>query len=281
MTTAGILTVENQPHILTQKYLQAIQEWNEIGITQVDKKSVNGGLNNARFDVNVRRAMAHATNKDYILKTIYRGQGIRGDTLVSPITPDWWYDPVAGGDNISFNLNTANAILDAAGYTARYTGQDGRPYRAAASDIPVSFQTSCYQCVSPTNVTKTITAGTHLNFTLAVRPKDGFPEENLVADYIQTQWKQIGIEITVTREPSEDALSTDVYGGKVRTYIWYWSADPDPNYILSMQSSWTLDGWSDNYWVPVVRSEEHTSELQSQSNLVCRLLLEKKKKIRD
>src|SRR5256886_10396697 len=31
-----------------------------------------------------------------------------------------------------------------------------------------------------------------------------------------------------------------------------------------------------------VRSEEHTSELQSQSNLVCRLLLEKKKKkIRD
>src|SRR2546430_5714549 len=29
---------------------------------------------------------------------------------------------------------------------------------------------------------------------------------------------------------------------------------------------------------PRTRSEEHTSELQSQSNLVCRLLLEKKKK---
>src|SRR2546430_4684915 len=29
------------------------------------------------------------------------------------------------------------------------------------------------------------------------------------------------------------------------------------------------------------RSEEHTSELQSQSNLVCRLLLEKKKSWRD
>src|SRR5256886_13728089 len=28
-----------------------------------------------------------------------------------------------------------------------------------------------------------------------------------------------------------------------------------------------------------VRSEEHTSELQSQSNLVCRLLLEKKKRL--
>src|SRR2546430_12649391 len=31
--------------------------------------------------------------------------------------------------------------------------------------------------------------------------------------------------------------------------------------------------------VLLLRSEEHTSELQSQSNLVCRLLLEKKKRI--
>src|SRR2546430_7144726 len=38
-----------------------------------------------------------------------------------------------------------------------------------------------------------------------------------------------------------------------------------------------LVGWQAVY--PVTdRSEEHTSELQSQSNLVCRLLLEKKKK---
>src|SRR5256886_6834905 len=34
-----------------------------------------------------------------------------------------------------------------------------------------------------------------------------------------------------------------------------------------------LPGWM----VAILRSEEHTSELQSQSNLVCRLLLEKKK----
>src|SRR5256886_8550571 len=32
------------------------------------------------------------------------------------------------------------------------------------------------------------------------------------------------------------------------------------------------------YTAVLKRSEEHTSELQSQSNLVCRLLLEKKKK---
>src|SRR5688572_31125564 len=32
------------------------------------------------------------------------------------------------------------------------------------------------------------------------------------------------------------------------------------------------------WFLNTVRSEEHTSEFQSQSNLVCRLLLEKKKK---
>src|SRR5256886_13303983 len=35
----------------------------------------------------------------------------------------------------------------------------------------------------------------------------------------------------------------------------------------------------DLYHAGQIRSEEHTSELQSQSNLVCRLLLEKKKTI--
>src|SRR2546430_9541466 len=37
--------------------------------------------------------------------------------------------------------------------------------------------------------------------------------------------------------------------------------------------------WADTSQPSMPRSEEHTSELQSQSNLVCRLLLEKKKTI--
>src|SRR2546426_4873554 len=40
----------------------------------------------------------------------------------------------------------------------------------------------------------------------------------------------------------------------------------------------TLGDKSRNVTPAVVRSEEHTSELQSPCNLVCRLLLEKKKK---
>src|SRR5256885_6755503 len=42
------------------------------------------------------------------------------------------------------------------------------------------------------------------------------------------------------------------------------------------ESSFMLNGKGEQVYV---RSEEHTSELQSPCNLVCRLLLEKKKKI--
>src|SRR6516165_11475771 len=45
---------------------------------------------------------------------------------------------------------------------------------------------------------------------------------------------------------------------------------------MTLTGRWRT-GRSGRPW-PMRRSEEHTSELQSQSNLVCRLLLEKKKK---
>src|SRR2546430_3817156 len=56
--------------------------------------------------------------------------------------------------------------------------------------------------------------------------------------------------------------------------------------ILAASRSWRIDRWINLAITStalaasvflVLRSEEHTSELQSQSNLVCRLLLEKKK----
>src|SRR5438270_10089035 len=50
-----------------------------------------------------------------------------------------------------------------------------------------------------------------------------------------------------------------------------WRAWPPPAAAM-------LAIWASNH---ALRSEEHTSELQSQSNLVCRLLLEKKKKNKD
>src|SRR2546427_470364 len=69
-----------------------------------------------------------------------------------------------------------------------------------------------------------------------------------------------------------------------------WSCSPEPKRRMR-RPALASDGKSTTsvsrlIWIQVPagrmesRSEEHTSELQSQSNLVCRLLLEKKKKRR-
>src|SRR2546430_4198192 len=58
-----------------------------------------------------------------------------------------------------------------------------------------------------------------------------------------------------------DALPISIWPGK-KSFTF------EPTSTISPTNSWPT------------RSEEHTSELQSQSNLVCRLLLEKKKRIK-
>src|SRR2546430_5344273 len=51
----------------------------------------------------------------------------------------------------------------------------------------------------------------------------------------------------------------------------------DPNAVALLTTAFALPFALVQPVLGPVRSEEHTSELQSQSNLVCRLLLEKKK----
>src|SRR5438034_2541005 len=55
---------------------------------------------------------------------------------------------------------------------------------------------------------------------------------------------------------------------------------PPPNRLGNGIEKGGMDWDGSEAAEPGIRSEEHTSELQSHSDLVCRLLLEKKKKIR-
>src|SRR5688572_31364228 len=53
--------------------------------------------------------------------------------------------------------------------------------------------------------------------------------------------------------------------------------EPKNSLIRQYQTMLEFEGVELKFTDESLRSEEHTSELQSQSNLVCRLLLEKKK----
>lgn len=266
-TSSTIGPVRGAPNVQVQSSLEAIRTWNYVGISQCDTPMADGLLNPARFDVNVRQALAHATDKDAIVQTIYGGQGVRGDSLLSPIAPAWWYDPVAGGDNLTFDIAQANAILNQSGYTTWSGGSFGSGVRSATNAISVSIQSSenAFRVEDIANTTKTIAAGTELTFALAVRPPSVFPEEYTSALYLQQEWSKIGVQVTIKVEPTEAGLASDVYGCKVETYIWFWSSDPDPNYMLSMQSSWMVDGWNDNLWVNTSYNRRYLAQLGDQS----------------
>ena len=226
-----------------QEYLLSTQYWIEFSFQQINENQANGRLNPARWDQNVRRAAAMAVNKDAIVQSDFLGKGERGSSLLSPITPFWHYDPTTNpGANLTYNVAAANALLDSSGYTDRTTCRNG--VRAAARNINVDAN----------GQPGVVPAGTCLSFKLGVRQE--YPQEQAAARDIVSMFQQVGIEITNTNgNPGtfsimkEDALSDAVYySNTIDTYVWYWSGDPDPNYLMSIESGYTLDGWNDNYW---------------------------------
>src|SRR2546430_17311484 len=79
-----------------------------------------------------------------------------------------------------------------------------------------------------------------------------------------------------------DTATTEIYTLSLHDalpiYYEYRGLAPKVKFVILKVLDKTGAGYTSDVIRAVDRSEEHTSELQSQSNLVCRLLLEKKKK---
>src|SRR5687768_17907001 len=79
-----------------------------------------------------------------------------------------------------------------------------------------------------------------------------------------------------------DTATTEIYTLSLHDALPIWAkVRVVPGVVPSVPKSWRVESTENVLAVPVrltLRSEEHTSELQSRLHLVCRLLLEKKKK---
>src|SRR5947207_3971799 len=73
-----------------------------------------------------------------------------------------------------------------------------------------------------------------------------------------------------------DTATTEIYTLSLHDALPISSSSSSTYRTFDRSSRWSRVGCS---MAPARRSEEHTSELQSHSDLVCRLLLEKKKKM--
>lgn len=204
----------------------------EIGISL---KQESPGTNHLRFDKAVRLAMAHATDKEFIRDHIYMGYGELGTSLLSPLAGDLFWQPEPD-EVIPYDLDMANAVLDAAGYV----WNDDHTVRVAGPGNPYA------------------PAGTELSFDMVV--EEELFEDRATAVFLKEEWAKIGIQIT-PRYVSSALWNTIVYGGVYDTMLTYWSGDPDPNYLLYTQSSFALDGWSENWYSSAEYDENYTGSL--------------------
>src|SRR5688572_30872621 len=82
---------------------------------------------------------------------------------------------------------------------------------------------------------------------------------------------EIGTNQNIVEELPEEPIFAEADEGQLKQVFWNLAR----NALQAMPQGGTLRATLDRNSHQRLRSEEHTSELQSQSNLVCRLLLEK------
>lgn len=202
----------------------------------------NAGPNPSRLDLTIRQAIAMAVNKTYVVQQYYLGYAAEGSTLISPTIASWHYEPT-GAERFLYDIVGANEMLDAAGYID--VNADGIREATASS---WAYQQGL------------VAENTQLVYELLVRREH--PEERDVAMYLQDQLHQIGIQINyiIVDEP---IMNTVVYSYNYDMFIWYWSSDPDPNYILFTQSTMAWSGWSDTMYSNAAYDYNYTMSVSS------------------
>ena len=205
---------------------------------EVNMKVSAAGVNPLRLDPAVRKAMAYAIDKEFIRDYVYKGFAEVGSTILSPIYEGLYWEP--GADEIyEYDLELANATLEAAGYAwnAEHT------VRESSADNPYL----------PNH---------ELSFTIVI--EQGLVEDKDTADLLKYDWAKIGIELeSVSYDTGE--WNTIVYGyaAPYDLTISYWSGDPDPNYLLFVQTSYAIDGWSENAYNSPEYDKNYTMSVET------------------
>ncbi|MGQ9587812.1 MAG: hypothetical protein ACUVT7_05475 [Thermoplasmata archaeon] len=112
----------------------------------------------------------------------------------------------------------ANAILDAAGYDRR-NADGGRLVNR--TDNPYASY------------------GTPLSFKFMVGND---------APYIKEMWEKIGVSVDIL-PVDESAMENEIMWAAAHdVFMWCWSGDFDPTYILAVHTTDQIWGWSDTFW---------------------------------
>ncbi|MBB4910714.1 ABC transporter substrate-binding protein [Actinophytocola algeriensis] len=161
-----------------------------------------GNGNPALKDVKLRQAIAQAIDTKTLVDKVWSGYATEAAGYIPPMFKDFAWEPT--GDQVrKFDLDAANKALDEAGYKK---GQDG---------VRLDKQ------------------GKPLNLRLLTHAERDIDEN--ASPFIKGWLKEIGIEVTI--EPkSDNQVNEETTRGEYDLAISGWSANPDPDYVLSLQT---------------------------------------------
>ncbi len=183
-----------------------------FNLLEADKSTGHPALH----DVEVRRAIAYAIDKELLVEKIRRGYAIPGTSIVPPSFPFWHYEPTEE-ELITFDLAEANRILDAAGYED--TDNDG------VREMPGG--------------------GRPLELRLNVTSTDTDAIKSAV--FVESWLKDIGIDVK-TQSMNNSSILEQYYAGDFDMYWYGWSTSPDPDFLLSTFTTDECGFWSDTCW---------------------------------
>ena len=213
------------------------QYWTEIGFSMAES-----GDNPSRLDPVVRHALHMATNKTYIVNNMYLGYGEEGTTMIPPVNSYWHYEPTAD-ELFNYDLTAAANLLEANGYID--VDSDGiRECTISSTAVQMGW----------------VDEGTKMVYQMMVRKE--YPEEKDIAQYLKTQWEEIGVVLQYLIL-EEITLASIAYSYDYDTFIWYWSADVDPNYQLFVMTRAAWYGWSDTKYYNPAYDENYTNAVMT------------------
>jgi peptide/nickel transport system substrate-binding protein len=171
-----------------------------------DELALNGGdglkkPHPALLDPNVRLAIAHAIDKQTLVDRVLVGLG-RPATTISPSASPEWIPDIPESEQIGFDLEEANRLLDEGGYED--TDGDG------VREMPGG--------------------GEELNFTYLVNTESQTAGQ--VADFMSGWLDEIGIAIT-QKPMDENRLYTEIAKADYDLFQWGWTPYVDPDPMLS------------------------------------------------
>ncbi len=234
-------SLADQPGIetaATRKYYQSTLGFN----CYTDPGS---GGNRILLDENLRQALHMAIDKQYIIDTVWRGYADMGYALPAPVIPEFHWVPSAS-ESLSYDVVAANALLNASGYD-KWTTIGGKSVRVVN------------KTGHPGDLPTVPLLNSPLSFTFMVRNDNA--EDIAAAPYIVEMWEKVGVKATI-QLLEESAMETNIYSyASHNAYIWYWSGDYDPTYILGVMTTDQIWGWNDPFWSNATYDELYIEQM--------------------